>query len=54
MGSLFFAMAGLQTVGEIMLYVGLVLVLGSTTRYVREGLRLRARQRSANPPSSST
>jgi cardiolipin synthase (CMP-forming) len=53
MGSLFFAMAGLQTVGEILLYIGLALVLGSTARYVREGFRLKAEQRSANPPSSS-
>ena len=53
MGSLFFAMAGLTTVGEILLYIGLALVLGSTARYVREGFRLKAEQRSANPPSSS-
>jgi CDP-diacylglycerol--glycerol-3-phosphate 3-phosphatidyltransferase len=53
MGSLFFAMAGLETVGEILLYIGLALVLGSTARYVREGFRLKAEQRSANTPSSS-
>jgi phosphatidylglycerophosphate synthase len=39
--SLFFAMAGLETVGEICLFVGLVLVLGSAVQYFREGLRLR-------------
>jgi cardiolipin synthase len=39
--SLFFAMAGLETVGEICLYVGLVLVVGSAVQYFREGLRLR-------------
>ena len=39
LSALFFAMAGLETVGEICLYVGLALVLGSTALYVREGLR---------------
>ena len=53
MGSLFFAMCGLKTLGEILLYIGLALVLGSTARYVRDGFRLKAEQRSANPPSSS-
>jgi phosphatidylglycerophosphate synthase len=49
MSALFFAMAGLETVGEICLYAGLVLVLGSTGMYLREGVRqLRKR------PSSST
>ena len=45
LGALFFAMAGLETVGEICLYVGLVLVLGATVKYVRDGL--------ASRPSSS-
>jgi cardiolipin synthase len=40
MGGLFFGMAGLGTVGEICLYVGLVLVLGSTAQYVREAARM--------------
>jgi CDP-diacylglycerol--glycerol-3-phosphate 3-phosphatidyltransferase len=49
MGALFFAMAGLETVGEISLYIGLVLVLGSTAQYVQSGVQqLRSR------PSSST
>jgi CDP-diacylglycerol--glycerol-3-phosphate 3-phosphatidyltransferase len=39
MSALFFAMAGLETVGEICLYVGLALVLASTVQYVREGAR---------------
>jgi cardiolipin synthase (CMP-forming) len=39
MGALFFAMAGLETVGEVCLYAGLVLVFGSTVQYVREGRR---------------
>lgn len=41
MGALFFAMAGLETVGEICLYAGLAMVLGSTALYVRAGLRAR-------------
>jgi CDP-diacylglycerol--glycerol-3-phosphate 3-phosphatidyltransferase len=40
MGGLFFGMTGLATVGEICLYVGLVLVLGSTAQYVREAARM--------------
>ena len=39
MSALFFAMAGLETVGAICLYLGLALVLGSTVRYVRDGVR---------------
>jgi cardiolipin synthase len=39
--ALFFAMAGLETVGRICLYIGLVLVVGSAAQYYREGLRLR-------------
>ena len=39
--ALFFAMAGLETVGAICLYVGLALVLGSAIQYYREGARLR-------------
>ena len=45
MSALFFAMAGLETVGEVCLYVGLVMVLGSTAMYIRDGL--------ASRPSSS-
>jgi CDP-diacylglycerol--glycerol-3-phosphate 3-phosphatidyltransferase len=46
LSALFFAMAGLETVGEILLYVGLAFVLASTVKYVRDGL--------ASRPSSST
>jgi cardiolipin synthase len=49
LSALFFAMAGLETVAEWCLYLGLVLVLGSTGQYVRDGLRMRRAQR----PSSS-
>jgi cardiolipin synthase (CMP-forming) len=43
MGSFFFAMAGLEKVGEVMLYVGLALALLATAMYVRSGLlQLRA------------
>ncbi|HWM09041.1 MAG TPA: CDP-alcohol phosphatidyltransferase family protein [Solirubrobacteraceae bacterium] len=41
MGAIFFAMAGLETLGEIMLYVGLGFVLASTVKYVRDGLAAR-------------
>jgi cardiolipin synthase (CMP-forming) len=39
MGGLFFAIAGLETVGEVMLYVGLALALVATGLYIRSGLR---------------
>ena len=42
MSALFFAMAGLETVGAVLLYIGIAMVLGSTAQYVREGLRFRA------------
>jgi cardiolipin synthase (CMP-forming) len=40
MGGLFFPLCGLQTLGEILLYVGLALALTATALYVREGLRI--------------
>jgi cardiolipin synthase len=43
LSALFFAMAGLGTLGEICLYVGLVLVLGSAVQYAQEAARM-ARQ----------
>jgi len=46
MGAFFFAMAGLEGLGEVLLYVGLALVLLATALYLRTGLReLRARPR---------
>ena len=46
MGSFFFAMAGLQTLGEVLLYVGLALVLTATVLYARSGVaQLRASPR---------
>ena len=39
MGALFFAMAGVGGLAEILLYIGLALVLGSTAQYVRDGVR---------------
>jgi cardiolipin synthase (CMP-forming) len=48
MGALFFAMAGLETVGEICLYVGIALVYGSTFLYLREAVRLRRQQGSSS------
>jgi cardiolipin synthase (CMP-forming) len=38
LGSFFFAMAGLEAVGEVMLYVGLVLALLASALYARSGL----------------
>jgi CDP-diacylglycerol--glycerol-3-phosphate 3-phosphatidyltransferase len=48
MSALFFAMAGLETVGEICLYVGLVLVLGSAFQYAREAARMRRSQQGSS------
>jgi cardiolipin synthase (CMP-forming) len=42
LSALFFAMAGLETLGAVLLYIGIAMVLGSTAQYVREGLRFRA------------
>ena len=39
MGAFFFAMVGLQDVGEVMLYAGLALALLASALYVRSGLR---------------
>jgi phosphatidylglycerophosphate synthase len=39
MGSFFFAMVGLRTVGEALLYIGLALALAATGLYVRSGAR---------------
>lgn len=49
MGSFFFAMAGLQDVGRVMLYVGLGLALLASVLYVLSGLRM---LRSNNGPES--
>lgn len=38
MGSFFFAMAGLETLGEVLLYIGLALALTATVLYARAGL----------------
>jgi CDP-diacylglycerol--glycerol-3-phosphate 3-phosphatidyltransferase len=40
MGSFFFAMAGLEDVGRVMLYVGLALALLASVLYVLSGLRM--------------
>ena len=40
MAALFAGMAGWSTLGAVCLYVGLVLVLGSTAQYVREAARM--------------
>jgi cardiolipin synthase (CMP-forming) len=52
MGALFFALAGLETVGEVMLYVGLGLALVASGLYVRSGLAsLRASSEPSGPRS---
>ena len=51
MGSFFFAMVGLEGVGEVMLYVGLALALVATGLYLRDGLRA---LRTAPPTASSS
>jgi hypothetical protein len=51
MGSFFFAMAGLQGAGEVMLYVGLALALVASALYVRSGMRA---LRAAPPAASSS
>jgi hypothetical protein len=39
MGGLFFPMAGLAKLGEVLLYVGLALALLATGLYIRDGAR---------------
>jgi cardiolipin synthase len=56
MGSLFFAMAGLGTLAEVLLYLGLALALLATALYIRDGLRIvRARRGTAggSPPGTA-
>lgn len=50
MGSFFFAMIGLEALGEVMLYVGLALALLATALYLRTG----ARALRATPPAASS
>jgi cardiolipin synthase len=47
MGSFFFAMAGLRTLAEVLLYVGLALALTATAMYARTGL---AQMRKSSQP----
>jgi len=51
MGAFFFAMAGLGTLAEVLLYVGLVMALLASGLYVRTGVR-EARARAAKDSSS--
>jgi len=49
MAALFFAMAGLHTLAEVLLYIGIVLAIAASVRYVQSGLaQLRARAQSAS------
>jgi cardiolipin synthase len=50
LGSLFFAMVGLETLAEVLLYVGLTCALLASGLYVRSGIQqLRERRASSNP-----
>jgi cardiolipin synthase len=50
MGSLFFAMVGLESLAEILLYLGLTLALVATASYVSAGIhQLRRRQQGPRP-----
>jgi len=52
MGSLFFAMAGLPGLAEVLLYVGLALALTATALYLRDGrARMRGGEADARPSS---
>ena len=51
MGALFFALCGLETLGEVLLYLGLALALVATWLYVRSGLQqLKAMQAEGSRP----
>ncbi len=52
MGSFFFAMTGLRTFAEVLLYVGLAMALAASALYARTGIhQLRARPGEARDPS---
>jgi cardiolipin synthase len=52
MGGLFFPMCGLETLGEVLLYLGLALALTAMVLYLRSGLaQLRARKTAVRPSS---
>ena len=51
MAALFFAMAGLETLGAVLLYVGIVLAIAATVRYVQTGLA-QMRVRAAAPDTA--
>jgi len=50
MGSFFFAMVGLPTLAEVLLYLGLALALAASAVYVRSGLRLLAARSQESRP----
>jgi phosphatidylglycerophosphate synthase len=55
MGAFFFAMVGLSTFAEVLLYIGLALALLATVLYVRTGLAIvRQRRAHAQRPSNHT
>jgi hypothetical protein len=50
MAAFFFAMVGLEGVGEVLLYIGLALALLASALYVRTGLR----ELDASSPTASS
>ena len=55
MSGIFFALTGLRTLGEVLLYLGLALAITATVQYFRTGAaQLRARDDSGRAASSST
>ncbi len=53
MGAFFFAMVGLEALGEVLLYVGLALALAASALYVRDGCGAAARHGAGVTVSSS-
>lgn len=53
MGAFFFALAGLPTLAEVLLYIGLALALLATALYVRTGLAERAQRTKMGSPTST-
>jgi len=49
MGALFFALCGLETLGEVLLYLGLALALAATYLYVRSGRQQLQAMRGQSP-----
>jgi CDP-diacylglycerol--glycerol-3-phosphate 3-phosphatidyltransferase len=53
MGAFFFALVGLSTLAEVLLYIGLAFALLATALYVRAGLAERAPRTEPDPPAGT-